>query len=132
MIIPYSGILFNSDSPGEVFTFPANPGIENTGATANQVDPIEFPLEAGQITVLRAVAPFGTSTAFTFTVYKNGVATALTCVINDPSPYASAVDNNPAHAVTFAAGDKFDVRVSAVAPFESDTPFSGSVAGLFG
>lgn len=131
MIIPYSGILPNSDAPGEVFTFAANTGFEINLPANAQTDPIGYPIPAGNVTRLDACAPLGTSTAFTFTLYKNGVATALTCTINNPATYSTAVDNNPAHAVAFAAGDRFDVQVSAVAPFESDTPFSGSISGNF-
>jgi hypothetical protein len=127
----FSGILINSDSPGEIFTFAADIGGESAVPTTNQVDPILYPIVATTIGVLFGCVPqgAGTDSDLTFTLYKNGVATALTCTIPAASPAGTtAVDNNPAHAVAFGDGDKLDVRVSGVAPMGGDVPYSGSVS----
>ena len=129
VLIPYSGLLVNSDTPGDVSTFAANEGWETITKTGNQVDPIGFAIPASRITRLDAVAPTGTSTIFTFTLFKNGNPTALTCTIDDGTAYAQGVDNNPAHAVDFVDGDRFDIQVTATAPFESSGAFSGSISG---
>jgi hypothetical protein len=131
MIIPFSGLLLNSDTPGNVQTFLANNGWEDVVPNAYQTDPIGFAIPAGNVTTLWACAPLGVSTAITVTLYKNGVATALTCVLNSGTPYSTASDTNPAHAVAFVAGDRFDILASGNAPFEGDVPVSGSISGNF-
>jgi hypothetical protein len=61
-----------------------------------------------ELYVASAVSPGGGQT-FTYTVMKNGVATALTAQISGSGTEAS--DTNPAHSVTFSATDKFSLRV---------------------
>ena len=50
----------------------------------------------------------GGSTSYTFTIRKGGLDTGLTCTISGSA--TSCSDTDPAHAVTFSAGDLISVR----------------------
>jgi hypothetical protein len=132
VVAVFSGLLIDSETPGTVLTFASNRGYEaDSGAPNNQVDPIRAAIPATKVGILYGTVPQGSpvASAITFTVYKNGVATALTCTVPAGSPAGtSAVDNNPAHAVAFADSNELDVRVSGVAPMAGNVPYSGSVS----
>lgn len=127
----FSGVLVDPESATLAVTYASNPGTEDFGTPNNQVDPVGFPVNARAYKVLRFNVPTGgPSNATTATVYKNGVATTLTCTIAGGSPAnTQAVDNNPAHAVAFVDGDRLDVRISCTGPFGGNFGFSGSVEG---
>ena len=99
-----------------MFSFLGDEGIgEAIVPAANQTDPSRYPTSMRVISRLRACVPLGNSAAVggtTFTLYKNGVATAMTCNIPASSGAGTkAVDE--AHPIVFADGDDFDVRVDS-------------------
>jgi len=129
--LAFSGLLIDGES-GTNVDFAANIGTEQVAAGNNQVDPIGFPVSARTINTLRACVPGGAaSTPITFTLYKNGVATAVTCTIPASSP-ANTTAADTAHSVSFVDGDRLDVRVSAAAPMGANVGFSGTVEGPAG
>lgn len=105
----FSAVLVNSEGAGSGFMSDAGIG-EALIPGSNQVDPNRYPTSARTITRLRACVPLGTTAgqSVTFTLYKNGVATAMTCAIA-ASQAAGAKAVDLAHPITFADGDDYDV-----------------------
>jgi|HubBroStandDraft_5_1064220.scaffolds.fasta_scaffold00702_9 hypothetical protein len=109
----FSGILTSSE--GTVFTYLADTGIgESIVPGSNQVDPTRYPISFRLITRLRACAPLGTPAggAVTFTLYKNGAATAMTCTIAASSG-AGTKASDLVHPILFLDGDDYDLRADA-------------------
>jgi hypothetical protein len=82
--------------------------------------PVAIPGTVANLNVNATGAP-GAGKSFTFTLYKNGIAQTLTCVIADTN--TSCSDTNAAHAVTFAAGDTASWEV-----VPSGTPTNSTVS----
>ena len=55
-----------------------------------------------------SAAPGNANRTFTFTVFKNGATTGITCAITN----AATTCSDTTHSTTFAAGDKVAVRVA--------------------
>lgn len=115
---------------GASFTFLSDPGFEAATIANDAVDPVRYPSPARTVQTLRGCAPLGTLLVpVTFTLYKNGVATAMTCTIPASQPAGTkAVDS--AHPIAFAAGDDFDVRASVASVLAANLPVSASLEGL--
>jgi hypothetical protein len=124
----FSGLVIASEDP--TFTYLSDSGIGEALIPANnQSDPNRYPSSARVINTLWGCAPLGTSAASTtrFTLYKNGIATAMTCVIPAASaPGTKASDT--AHSVAIADGEDFDVRVD-VGIIPDNLPVSATLEG---
>ncbi len=96
---------------------------------AGNAQPNHYPTSLRLITRLRIAAPVGTGTAaITGTLYKNGVATAMTCTIAGAQPAgATAVD--AAHPILFLDGDTFDVRIDVPINVEGAEPIVATIEG---
>jgi hypothetical protein len=125
----FSGLLMLAEGTS-VFSYLADPGIgEAIIPTTNQVNPSRYPTSFRLINRLRGCAPLGTPAggAVTFTLYKNAVATAVTCTIPASSGAGTkAVDAG--HTVIFLDGDDYDVRVDA-GTIPSNIPLSATIEG---
>lgn len=70
----------------------------------------------------KATAP-GTGKSVTYTVYKNGIATSLSCTVSDTNTTAS--DTNASHVVVYAPGDTLSLQATPNGtPATSDFLFS--------
>jgi hypothetical protein len=121
----FSGALTTSpDNPS--FTYAADVG---SAQAANIVDPIRYPMVARIITRMRACGSAGIGPQpVTLTVYKNGVATDMTCTLHqDTSAGVTAVDD--LHQVIFNDLDTVDVRADVHAIFGDPIPFSVVLEG---
>lgn len=80
-----------------------------------------------QLYLVDGAAPGGSGGSYTFTLFKNGIATAITCIITDPGTTCN--DLNAGHAVHFAGGDTVSLQaVPSVSPAPVSANFSsGSV-----
>jgi hypothetical protein len=109
----FSGLLTQAE--GAVFNYLSDSGIgEAIIPGTNQVDPNRYPTSLRLITRLRGCVPLGTPAggAVTFTLYKNGVATAATCTIA-ASASAGTKASDLSHPILFLDGDDYDLRVNA-------------------
>jgi hypothetical protein len=124
----FSGVILTSNS-APTFGYLADIGTEAVNPTANQTDPIGYPTSARLITRLRGCQRVGTgSQAPTFTLYKNGVATAQTVTLPaSTGGQVTAVDL--AHPILFADGDTFDVRCDFATTAEGNQPVSATLEG---
>lgn len=123
----FSGVLINSEGAGSSFL--ADYGIgESIVPTNPQPDPCRYPTSLRLITRLRGCVPLGTTAgqSVTFTLYKNGVATAQTCAIA-ASQAAGAKAVDLAHPILFADGDDFDVFASGT--INANLPISATLEG---
>ena len=88
----FSGLLVDDGGGGAETWFASDIGVQQVNPSVLAPDSaIGYPISAHLVSRLRACAPIGTSSALTFTVYKNGVATAITCTIPGGSPAYSKV-----------------------------------------
>src|SRR5689334_12075093 len=76
-----------------------------TGTEGFRATPIGGALTLSNFYMLLDVAP-GAGTSYTFTVMKNGSATALTVTISD----AATTATDSTHSVSFAAGDTVSIQ----------------------
>jgi hypothetical protein len=109
----FSGLITQAE--GAVFNYLSDDGIgEALIPGTNQVDPNRYPTSQRIISRLRACVPLGTPVggAVTFTLYKNGVATAMTCTIAASSG-AGTKASDLVHPILFGDGDDYDLRADA-------------------
>ncbi len=118
---PPLGIIFNGTGQlhpsgvGATFSYTANPGVTalQTGALlgVNEVSNQFYRTSARLITRMRVtnLTNSPATTAYTVTLYKNNVATAMTLTVPAGSA-AGAAFADLAHPVLFADGDAYDVR----------------------
>lgn len=109
--------------------FATDVGIAAVAITGNEATPMRYPTSARLITRLRLAGPVGSGAQpATATLYKNGVATAMTCTLAAGRPTGvNAVDS--AHPILFADGDQFDVLISVATTSEGNVPFSATIEG---
>lgn len=102
----YSNLSFHSDSSvtgGNSGFF----GVSTTNAaSANVASVMGMAGTVDQLYVAPVAAPGGSDT-FTYTLYKNGVATTVTCVVTGSTVAA----HDTTHSVTFVAGDVLSILV---------------------
>lgn len=124
----FSGVIITS-AGGATHGFLTDVGISAVAITGNEPNAIQYPTSARLITRLRGGAPAGTGAqAPTFTLYKNGVATAMTVTLPTGAPAGTnRVDS--AHPILFADGDTFDVRVDFDATSEGNQPVCATLEG---
>lgn len=120
----FSGVLKNAGGAA-VSTFAAN---YSAGQTANQATAQQYPVSVRLITKLRLCAPSGTpaDSSLVATLYKNGVATTMTCTIA-ANQAAGSKASDTAHPILFADGDTYDVKVNGASA--SDIPFTAVLEG---
>ncbi len=124
LVRSFSGVMITAGG-GATTTYAAD---YSAGQTANQATAQQYPVSTRLITRLRLCAPSGTpaDSGLTATLYKNGVATAMTCTI--PASQAAgtkAVDNT--HGILFGDADTFDVRINGASA--SNIPFTATLEG---
>lgn len=124
----FSGVIITS-AGGATFGYLADTGTESTTPTANQTDPIGYPTSLRLITRLRGAQRTGTGAQPpTFTLYKNGVATAQTVTL--PASTGGPVQvADLAHPILFADGDLFDVRCDFALTAEGNQPVTATLEG---
>lgn len=124
----FSTVIITS-AGGATHGFMTDVGISAVAIIGNEPVAIQYPTSARLITRLRGGAPSGTGAQPpTFTLYKNGVATAMTVTLPTGAPAGTnAVDS--AHPILFADGDTFDVRVDFGATSEGNQPVCATLEG---
>jgi hypothetical protein len=125
----FSGVMISGEA-GASFSYLADAGIgEAIVPSTLQVDPTRYPTSLRLVTRLRACVPLGSSTqALTFTLYKNGAATAMTCTIVAAQPAGTkAVDT--AHPILFADGDDYDLRCDVPGVMAANVAVSALLEG---
>lgn len=121
----YNGsVVFTSTASGKSLIFGSSPGGLSNSATRYYVpqgtvtgqalvttNPTAMPTAGvfSNLYVNLSNTP-GVGTSYTFTLYKNGVATALTCIISDSATAGSDLT----HSVTYAANDLISLEVVPV------------------
>ena len=99
----FAGIT-NSTATDNLFI---NPYVFGTwrGTEAQQTAKVRKACKWSKLVVRLSVAP-GAGTSYTYTLFKNGVATSLTCTISDLATSGSDLVNS----ATFAAGDTISIK----------------------
>lgn len=110
VVAKFTGMIVSAE--GDSFSYMADPGQQQALAEGViELQPQLYPTSARVIARIRAVATNGNgATAYTATLYKNGVVTAQTVTV----PAAATVGEgflDSAHPITFLDGDRFDVRL---------------------
>lgn len=104
----------------------------NDGGGAGGAVPNRYPTSPRTVAILRLSAPVGTGASPpTATLWKNGVATAMTCTLGAGAAAGANVADS-AHPISFAAGDTFDVVLTQPIAAEGAAPFTATLEGPAG
>lgn len=122
MVGKFSAVSGNAGAPSTVFM---DDNSNGTGAP----NFLRYPTSARLITRLRLCAPVGTGAhPPTATLYKNGVATLMTCTLGAGVGAGTNVVDS-AHPILFADGDTFDVVLTQPTASEGPSYFTAVLEG---
>lgn len=127
VVATFSGVSGDAGAPTAIYMEDNAGG----GAAAQSAVPNRYPTSARTITKLWLAASTGTgANPPTATLFKNGVATTLTCTLGAGAAAGATV--SATGAISFADGDTFDVKLTQPTAAEGAAQFTAALEGTGG